>query len=156
MAGEESYLSGVPFFKDLNKNELEDIALMMKELEFPQKTLLIEDGSLGSSIYIIKDGTAKVTKMLDEEKEEIIAVFNAGDCIGEMSMFDHRPRSANVVVDAGTRLFEIPGKEFEEYLNSNKELALKVYKAATLMLCQRLREANQILVYSRLILYNRQ
>jgi len=156
MAGEESYLSGVPFFKDLNKNELEDIALMIRELEFPQKSLLIEDGSVGSSIYIIKDGTAKVTKMLDDEKEEVIAVFNAGDCIGEMSLFDHRPRSANVVIDAGTKLFEIPGQEFEDYLTDNQDVALKVYKAATLMLCQRLREANQILVYSRLILYNRQ
>ncbi len=92
--------------------------------------------------------------MLDDNLEETLAILKDKDCFGEMSLFDHRPRSANVYVEAGAKLYKIPGKEFESYLEDNPEMAIKVYKSATLMLCQRLREANQILVYSRLILYS--
>lgn len=153
--GSAELLTGVPFFRDLDKEELEKIAEIMKEINFPESTVVIEDGSTGSSIYIVKEGAAKVTKLLDDDKEETLAVLNEGECFGEMSLFDHRPRSATVKVEAGSKLYEIPGDAFEKFLTDNKDVALKVYKHATLMLCQRLREANQILVYSRLILYSR-
>ena len=147
-------LLGVPFFQELSNDEREQIAEYLVEQEYVRPTQVIEDGSIGSSIFIIKEGGATVRKMIDDEDEEVLAVLGTGDCFGEMSLFDHRPRSASVWVEAGTKLLEIPGTDFENYMDNNPEAAIKVYKAATLMLCRRLREANQILIYSRLILHH--
>ena len=64
--------------------------------------------------------------------------------IGEIAFIDKGPRSATVISDEDTILIEIPGDAFEDLLEKNKDIAYKVQKAITSVLCRRLREANEL------------
>ena len=83
--------------KDFNKAELElrqkllDLQFQLEEQDFP---VIINEGDMTNSLYIILSGRVKV--FLDDEsgKEVILNVVEAGDYFGEVSLFDDGKRSA--------------------------------------------------------------
>ncbi len=59
-------------------------------------TLLIEEGDVGDTIYIILVGRMRVFSAGDNEREVTYGVYGPGEYIGEMSL-DGGPRSASVI-----------------------------------------------------------
>lgn len=99
---------------------------------------LFREGDQPDAMYIVKSGTLAVTKTKGNS-EVVLAEIQAGAMVGEMALFDKKPRSANVKATKDTEVIALP------YDSLNKQLdQLPVWVRAIMKnLNENLREANK-------------
>src|SRR5439155_481025 len=68
--------------------------------EFRRGDVLFREGEPGKEMYVIQAGKVNITKTV-RETEKILATLGAGEFFGEMSILNHKPRSAGAVVPEG-------------------------------------------------------
>ena len=101
----------VPLFKALSKRHLTQLARLADEIHRDDGDVLIEEGQSGDEFFIVARGAVKVVK-----RGRKVASLMAGECFGEMSLFDDKPRSATVVATIETTLLTIHRADFDRYL----------------------------------------
>lgn len=99
---------------------------------------LFREGDAPDAMYIVKSGTLAVTKTKGNN-EVVLAEIQAGAMVGEMALFDNKPRSANVKATKETEVIALP------YDSLNKQMdTLPVWVRAIMKnLNENLREANK-------------
>jgi CRP/FNR family cyclic AMP-dependent transcriptional regulator len=106
--------------------------------EFRQGDVLFREGEPGKEMYVIQAGKVNITKTV-RETEKILATLGAGEFFGEMSILNHKPRSAGAVVAEDAKLLVIDPKTFEGMIRGNVEIAVRLIKK----LSDRLQEADE-------------
>lgn len=132
-------------FKGLSGMDLVRITRIVVRHAYPQGTLIIEEGSVGDSLFIVKSGRVRVFNKDRRRRKVTLALLNAGDHLGEVSLFDRGPRSASVEAVADCELLEIAGDDLARLLSGNDTLAVKLYKNFVVSLCHRLRRTNLLI-----------
>jgi CRP-like cAMP-binding protein len=89
------------------------------------KTVFIENMQ-GESLYLIKKGTIRISKMLAEGDEEVLVVLGPADVFGEMAIFDGAHRSATARVAEDVILFSLSKTDFEALSVKDPALCLKL------------------------------
>ena len=87
-----SHLSSVRLFSTSGKKELRSIAKSAKIVSVTQGTQLITEGDDGDTMYVILDGTARVSR-----NGRKLAIAGPGDSFGELALLSKGPRTASVV-----------------------------------------------------------
>ena len=72
-------------------------------------------GDTGDGCYRVEDGLLKVTMISRTGKERILAFLGPGAIVGEMSIIDRLPRSANVVAVRPAILSFLGRTEFQHF-----------------------------------------
>jgi len=91
---------------------------MSKQLSGPLAVNLSRDhilcleGETNCDLYLIHHGTLMICTIKGSQIIPL-AYLGAGEYFGELSFFDHLPRSATVIVMEDTSLVKIPVKEIE-------------------------------------------
>ncbi len=143
----EELIKNVDLFSGLKKNSLKTLAKTCTERTFKKGESLVEQGQPGLGLYIIISGKVKIVKGTAGGDEFEVAVQGPGDFIGEMSVFDHAPRSASVIAVEDTECLVLISWDFNSMMRSNPEIALEVLPVVV----QRFRETNEkLLALSRL------
>ena len=106
--------------------------------EFKRGDVLFKEGDVGKEMYVIQAGKVNITKTV-RETEKILATLGAGEFFGEMSILNHKPRSAGAVVAEDAKLLVIDPKTFEAMIRGNVEIAVRLIKK----LSDRLQEADE-------------
>ncbi len=110
------WLADVLFFKDFAPEELEAVASLGERVDAEAGTVLIDQGRVGDSCYVIVDGRATVYM-----RGEFITAVTSGTMIGEMALVEHRPRNATVVAETDMTLVSYDTKEFRKLLAKSPE-----------------------------------
>src|SRR5437660_11818400 len=105
--------------------------------EFKRVDVLFREGQPGTEMYVIQSGKVNITKTV-RETAKILATLGAGEFFGEMSILNHKPRSAGAVVAEDAKLLVIDPKTFEAMLRGSAEIAVRLIKK----LGERLQEAD--------------
>ena len=79
------------------------------ELTLPAGRHLCEQGSVGREAFVIVGGSAEVRR-----NDRKVATLGPGDCVGELALLDHGPRTATVRAIDDVRVLEIPAERFRE------------------------------------------
>ena len=139
-------LKNVFLFRNLPTLELLKFNKVLNHKSYDKGDLIIRQGEKGDIMYIIKNGSANIYVSLDQENEDkkLIAVLGPGDHFGEMSLFDEALRSATVEAREQIDLLTISRSDLENILNSDKDLAVLIYKEMVLSLSERLRKTNEL------------
>ena len=95
-------------------------------------------GDTGDGCYRVEDGLLKVTMISRTGKERILAFLGPGAIVGEMSIIDRLPRSANVVAVRPAVLSFISRTTFQGFAKIHPE----VYESLLALLAARLRETD--------------
>ena len=96
-------LKAVPFFTQLNDRELDVVRAVAAEKSYPKNAVVLTEGEMGDSLYMIQAGKVKVFIGDEDGREIILKILGPGDFFGEMSMIDKQPRSASVnTIEAST------------------------------------------------------
>lgn len=127
-------LSGVDLFSALGPRALGSIAAMATEVEFPPGRYIARQGEVGSGVFVIARGSARVVR-----GDEQLAVFGPGDFVGELSVIDRAPRLASVVAQEPTLCLAIAAWDFLALLEENP----KLMKAVLLEVVARLRATTE-------------
>ena len=124
-------LPKIPLFSDLSKNAF--IALMERMHMRTAQTNepIITEGDKGDSFFIIAQGKVRVEKKNESGKPMVLAALGEGAFFGEMALLSDAPRSASIIAEEPTQLFEISksvlDKVTAEY-GSVKQVLLRFYK----------------------------
>ncbi len=74
--------------------------------------VIFKEGSQGDKVYIIKEGSIKITAQ-SGEKLVTLAVLNKGACFGEMAVISASPRVASATAETPAEVYEIDRKQVE-------------------------------------------
>lgn len=138
-------LRKVRIFGGLNDEELGKFAAICTEASFPAKSVIIEEGTEGRALYIVKRGTVSVSK-IDSELETEIVKLVVGEPFGEMSLIEDAKTSARVKAYNDVECIVINREQFLALLENEIAIAAKVYRNFTKILSERLRMTSAELV----------
>lgn len=99
---------------------------------------LFRDGDAPDAMYIIKSGAFAVTKTKGSS-EVVLAELNAGAMVGEMALFDKKPRSANIKAIKDSEVIALPYDSLDKQLESLPVWVRAIMKTMN----ENIREANK-------------
>ncbi len=102
---------------------LRSLALRGVVRSYPKKSVLINEGDDGDSIFILLKGSVKVFSMDESGREITYGKIQAGDYFGEMSL-DGGPRSASVMTLEPCTCAVLTRHNVSEHLSVEPEFAI--------------------------------
>ena len=102
---------------------------------------LFLEGDEAEGFYVVRSGGLKASRLSAEGAEQLLAVFSAGDSIGEMAMFDDEPRSATITALRTSSLLHWPKATFFRFADENTTF----YRHLLAVMAKRLRDTNDAL-----------
>ncbi|MBD3421045.1 MAG: cyclic nucleotide-binding domain-containing protein [Chitinivibrionales bacterium] len=133
------FLKKTQIFSALHTYDIKAVAEIAEELTFRDNQRIVKENDLGDSMYLIKSGTVRISKMIDEKNAIDLAELGAGDCFGDMSVFDAEVRSASVYAQNECVLLRINGTDLIDVILECPHIAIELLK----IFIQRLRKANK-------------
>jgi len=98
----------IPLFSDLPQAALMALFNYCPLRRFAPGTVVISQGELGNSFFVICSGEVRVFRVQEGEQVEL-AILKEGEFFGEMALLSGEPRSAFVeAVEPDTQVLEIP------------------------------------------------
>ena len=88
MSVDISFLRTVTLFEDLSEEELGIVASRFREREYVKHEIVFFEEDTGNYMYIVQEGRVKVSRLLPNGKEMILAFHETGEYFGEMSLID--------------------------------------------------------------------
>jgi CRP/FNR family transcriptional regulator, cyclic AMP receptor protein len=125
------HLASVPMFAACSKKELQAVARASDEISLPAGRHLCEQGSIGREAFFIVGGAAEVRR-----NGRKVATLGPGDCVGELALLDHGPRTATVTAATDVDVLVLGAREFSGILDEVPPIAHKLLKS----LAARIRE----------------
>lgn len=137
-----------PIFEEFSKEMIEQVAGLAQPRRWPAGAVIFQRGEEGNYMILLTKGRIKVSLFTTHGKELSLRHFDAGSLVGEMSVLDGEPRSADAMAAAASEGYVIGKAEFRAFMARNSAAA----DAVVNFLCKRLRETNQQL--ETIALYN--
>jgi len=102
-----------PLLSDLSSTDLEALFPLLKLHVKPAKSVVVEQGEEGSSLFIVVRGLVEVRR-----DDVHLAFLRSGAFFGEMALLTRSPRAARVACEQATALFELDRDALEELARS--------------------------------------
>jgi CRP/FNR family cyclic AMP-dependent transcriptional regulator len=118
-------LTKIPLFAGLSEEQLRALTERTVPRSFPKNAIVINEGDLSDSLYLILSGKVKVYLGDESGKELILDIKGPGQYFGEM-VLDAGPRSASVMTTEPSQFAVISGADFKNCLLKHPEIALHV------------------------------
>lgn len=121
-------LQRFPLFKNLTDYEMESVLDIARNRLYRQGTHLFMQGDPLTNVYFILHGKVKIYRTDLQGKEQIVNVLGGGGMFPHQGFFrnDNYPAHAEVLEEA--TLVYIPIPLFEQFLITNPEVSVKVFK----------------------------
>jgi CRP/FNR family cyclic AMP-dependent transcriptional regulator len=133
------FLASVPMFSGLQRDELLKFAELTRERTYPKGSVILFQGDPGDSLYVLRQGRAKVVLIGEDGREVILGVLEPGAHFGELALIDDQPRSAHVIAMEDSQLLILRREDFRRRVEANPTVAW----ALLTELSRRLRRADQ-------------
>lgn len=134
-------LHSIPLFSELDDTELAAIETLTSITEVPKKKIVVQEGEPGEALFVILDGSVKISSYTADGREIVLSILNKGAFFGEMSLLDMRPRSATVTTMEDARLLQIRRRDFSQLLLQKPAMTVKLLSEVV----NRLRRTSQVL-----------
>ncbi|TMK97272.1 MAG: cyclic nucleotide-binding domain-containing protein [Actinobacteria bacterium] len=88
-------------------------ASQTSEYEYDQGDVIVKDGTLGHTLFVLTDGKARVQK----------GNRTPGEFFGEIAVLDRRPRTASVVADSPVTCLVLHREDLRKVLAEEPQIA---------------------------------
>jgi CRP/FNR family cyclic AMP-dependent transcriptional regulator len=120
-------LKKIPLFEGLSEDELRALAERTAQRSFPKNAIVINEGDLSDSLYLIVAGKVKVYLGDESGKELILDIKGPGQYFGEM-VLDEKARSATVMTLEPSQFATLSRSEFTAVLLKHPKIALQLVR----------------------------
>jgi len=117
------FLKSVKIFSSVREDQLVDIATIVKSEDYQKGELIMAEGDLGSSMYIVVDGQVRVFQGDIE-----LNILGTRAVFGEMAALDPEPRAASVEALEDCTLLKLEGESLYEMMADNRDLTRGIVK----------------------------
>jgi serine/threonine protein kinase len=133
-------LRKLPFFKHFEDIHLWEVVRGVEWKKYPPGTVLIQEGDLGRSFFILAAGRVRVVK-----QEKLLSTLGTGSSFGEMAYLAKQPlrRSASVIAEGPVTLIEVKP---EALVRASEDCIKQFHLAFLEILSERLVKANSRLL----------
>lgn len=138
-------LRKVRIFRGLTEDQLNQFAAIATVDAFPLRAVIIEEGTEGRALFIVKRGTVSVSKVDSGLETEIVKLVS-GEHFGEMSLIEDAKTSARVTAYNEVECIVVSREHFLALVDKDDAIAAKVYRNFTKTLSERLRMTSAELV----------
>jgi len=135
-------LRRVKILGEMNDQQLGRFAQFMEVENVRQFHTVVKQGDPGDAMYLILEGELRVRQMIGG-KETVLVTLLAGEFFGDISLFDHGPRSADVVANNNSVLLKVSTSNFQRLTQDAPELATPFLVAICKTLTARMRADNR-------------
>ena len=135
-------LRRIRLFRGLGAELLGRLVDLATEIRFERGEVIFTEGSPGDTFLLIHEGEVQISNHVPGFGDETIAILSMGDCLGEMSLIDDAPRSAEALAMSDCRCSVIKRADLETLLNDDQALAHEFLWSLVRQLTGRLREMN--------------
>jgi len=135
----DDFLQDIGLFSGLDEKELGRIENVMTIKTYPKNSMIVLEEEFGDTVYIVKSGTIKITRLNDEGKEVILALMGGGEFFGELAALDGEARSANALAQEECKLYLLHRSDFIDLLKHNTKISFTLLSE----LARRIRHSDQ-------------
>ena len=129
-ASNDTYIRDLPLLARLPDDDLKALAARGRVRRFTAGGTIFNEGDPGDSLYVVIEGRVRISRVSGSGDEATLALMGPGDCFGELSLFDGRPRSAT----ATTRAFVVSRDDFVAWVRERPEASLALLETLSLRL----------------------
>lgn len=133
---------------DENKQLLEKVCAALTEQTFSAGDIIIHEGDVGSSLYILLEGDVQVIRSTPQGESFAVVNLSANQNVffGEIAIVDHEQRSASVKALTQCRTLVLTAGDFISLCESNPQLGYKTLYRIARRLAGSLRESTRDLL----------
>ncbi|HTB83520.1 MAG TPA: cyclic nucleotide-binding domain-containing protein [Candidatus Sulfotelmatobacter sp.] len=135
-------LRRIKILADLSDAQLAHLMDFMEAQMVTERTVIFKQGDSSDAMYLVMAGELRA-RVMNGERETILATFGPGDFFGDMALFDHGPRSADVVVNVDSQLLRISSGSFNRLTKEAPALATPFLQETARTLAARIRNDNK-------------
>jgi CRP-like cAMP-binding protein len=128
------YLENFNIFKDLNEESMQELSRITSMRDIPKNQPIYFPQEPSNSIFFLKKGRVKLTRISNDGKEMILALVTKGEVFGEMAYLDEAERKEFATSLDDCLVCAINKNEFKEFVDRNPELNLRITKLIGLKL----------------------
>ncbi|MBF0120917.1 MAG: protein kinase [Desulfobacterales bacterium] len=108
------FVRQMDFFKDFDRGQIQKLLSSSKIITVSTGNVIISDGDIDDSIYLVISGSAAVV----DRHDNIIKSLNQGDFFGEMSFLFGTPLTGSLIAEVDSILVKISSVEVSKLLDS--------------------------------------
>lgn len=131
-------LRHVPLFSQLRDSDLEVLAPLLTQREYPKNRVIRFAHDPCDAFYVVLRGQVKVMLIAEDGREVVLSLVREGDFFGEMALLDDEPYAASVIAMDDTSLLVLRRDDFRRSIRELPEMSFGLLRA----LCARLLEAD--------------
>lgn len=136
-------LGRIPLFQGLTPPQLARLARIARERLYGSSEVIFRVGDPSIGLFVVLEGTVKITHEIAEVGEETLAVLRTGQHFGEMSLIDDATtRSATAIAHHRVRALLLPRRDLRDLMFVDRELAHDLLWRFVRLLTRRVRETN--------------
>jgi len=129
-------------FPGITPAEVEELISNSKINSYPAGSVLCRENNIEHTFYMILDGEAEVTKVVNNAESHLLKTLSAGDFFGEMALIHNAPRAATVAAKTPLVVLELDKDGFQRVLQRSSSVALAMVKEIS----NRLRQNDQMAI----------
>lgn len=124
--------------------DLGPLAAHLRERRLHAGHVLVTEGERGVEMYFVRSGELAILKNITGGVEQVVARIGAGEFVGEMALFDRRPRSASIRAESETELLVLDRPAVQALINMSPATAAAFLRALSEEFIGRLRRSNTL------------
>ena len=137
----KAFLLATPFFGGLSDASLDLLVSMLVERRFDAGATVVAEEEPGHSMFIVLSGELVVSKLAASGTIRM-SDLRPGDFFGEMTLIEMQNRSATVVAESPTVLYELTARNLYTFYKADIHAYVLVMHNINRELCRRLRRAD--------------
>jgi len=137
----------IPLFAGFGPSEFETLERCVVRRRYPGGQTLFLMGDEGGSLHVIERGRVKVSIPSASGEELILAILGEGDLLGELSLFDGKPRSATVQALEDTETLCLHREDLLALMRDRFDVVEKILE----VLARRIRDTDMLLAESHFL-----
>jgi CRP/FNR family cyclic AMP-dependent transcriptional regulator len=138
----KAFLLATPFFGGLSVASLDLVVSMLVERHFDAGVTVVAEGEPGRSMFIVHTGELVVSQLGHSARVIRMTALAPGDFFGEMTLIEMQNRSATVVAESPTVLYELTAQNLYACYKTDIHAYVMVMQNINRELCRRLRRAD--------------
>jgi CRP-like cAMP-binding protein len=147
-----AFLHQLPLFKKLSQIELDSISRQFKQEHYARNDIIMRQGDLAKSFFIIKSGVVAVTNLCKEGGYNLIRYLEQGDFFGESGLLTGQSVSATIIASTPADILVISKDDFYKMLAGHHEITIELARMLAYLLSDMNTQLANKLVDSNLFL----
>ncbi|MDP2309958.1 MAG: Crp/Fnr family transcriptional regulator [Pseudomonadota bacterium] len=117
-----------PLLTELPERELEALDQMSESIEVRRRQLIWEPGNAATTIYLVRTGIVKLSKVSDEGRELTLHFFTRDNLFGELAVISEQPHDTVAEAYEDCLLLGIGKDDFNRLLMRTPMLAMRMMR----------------------------